>query len=191
MSMALEKSHKCRVVYLSAPLPASGPQNPSLTMFSEGPWLKWDNTVDTIKYIVDFALKNGPFDAIYGFSQGATMATIVSSPSVWRDLYKLPKCPWRFAICACVGATELARSTELEGKKLELPVTLPSLHILGRADALLKEGEAFRQQYQQAGLCTLYHASGHELPMSLCSNKEFQDGLRAFFAGLQEAPTVT
>lgn len=55
----------------------------------------------------------GPYDGLYGFSQGAIMATMLSSPTAWRGMFGREACPWRFTICANAGGTFVLQSVLL------------------------------------------------------------------------------
>eukprot|EP01051_Picozoa_sp_SAG22_P006857 SAG22_NODE_464_length_10191_cov_14.495541_4_plen_300_part_00 len=50
--------------------------------------------------------QHGPYDGLYGFSQGALLVSVLAAPVGWRDTLGLDRCPVRFVICACAGGTD-------------------------------------------------------------------------------------
>ncbi len=76
------------IVYLKGPIPEES-GDPSIENLVNGPFYSWfhSNPLDprfkpsllhAIVYLMEAIRDRGPFDAIYGFSQGATIATIVA-----------------------------------------------------------------------------------------------------------------
>ena len=45
---------------------------------------QWDESLDCV---AQFCVENGPFDAVYGFSQGAAIVTNFSHTTIWKDRF--------------------------------------------------------------------------------------------------------
>ena len=71
---------------------------------------------------------HGPYDGLFGFSQGALLATILSSPLCYEGLFGLDACPWRFVICANAGGTKALSSYGLVGSKSSPPLAQVRVH---------------------------------------------------------------
>ncbi|POM64230.1 Serine hydrolase (FSH1) [Phytophthora palmivora] len=126
---------------------------------------------ESIEYVANFVKKEGPFDGIFGFSQGGTMASLI--------LQRQEESPFafRFAMFVSAGACGDPKYTS------DVMVDLPSLHIIGETDAVVdnERSVALKDQFVNAKL--LMHPGGHYIP----TNKEPKDAFRAFFKELQEA----
>jgi len=149
-----------------------------------------------------------PYDGIYGFSQGAAIATLVSMPEV-RQLLGLPAKPsWKFTICAhgmypggawfghmggesMSGLTapaldpSLADDAHFEGVPAELlakvtkVVGLPSLHMTGTADHWRANAVRLAQMYSEPA--RFEHEGKHEIPAKLSRDSNCQKTLSQFF----------
>ncbi|WWC87909.1 uncharacterized protein L201_002809 [Kwoniella dendrophila CBS 6074] len=95
---------------------------------------------ETVAYVHDFLTKNGPFDGIMGFSQGAGMAAIICAllekPGLhpnWQSEPSLPK--FKFAIFVG-GFLPKAESHDFT-PYFPLPSSLATLHVCGKNDTLI------------------------------------------------------
>lgn len=141
--------------------------------------------------------QHGPYDGIYGFSQGAAVAAFLSIPGIAEKLGGTRD--WRFIICACGVATRLAevrasymdhrRDSEANQKgengdastsSPKSTIDLPSLHIIGEKDPYKNLSRNL------VGACdspiVVTHPHGHELPVSLRTNSHFQTQVRNFLS---------
>lgn len=90
--------------------------------------------------------EQGPFDGVWGFSQGAAMAAMVASLVERPSLHPVfaapgkdwPPAPFKFAIIGSGFLPMDPRCAPWFSPKVETP----SLHILGRADTIVGEGES-------------------------------------------------
>lgn len=89
--------------------------------------------------------EQGPFDGVWGFSQGAAMAAMLASLVERPSLHPVfaapgkdwPPPPFKFAIIGSGFLPMDPRCAPWFSPKVETP----SLHILGRADTIVGEGE--------------------------------------------------
>ena len=181
-------------------------QNEMLTLLSEGPFFTWFNFFShgsmpfvelkhrsstlqaSLKRVMWYVQRYGPYDGIFGFSQGALLVSTLSSPECWRGLFGLEACPWQFCICACAGGTRFLKGLELDqaGEQLPVPIAvpirLPTLHLIGQYDFWHRgASEALAKEYYAAAGNDIYtHGHGHELPMMLQHDALLRDKLASF-----------
>ena len=171
--LQLNKQMEC--VYLHAPHVCSNNNNvnPGLQVFSDGPFYNWadnsksletqeDQWQESLEYIAKYCNENGPFDGIYGFSQGAAIVTNFSHPKIWRDAFNMKECPWKFAICACAAAPH-----HITISKSDQPISIPSFHIFGNKDRHLVNSKMISQYWNQSQMITHTHNRGHEIDMQM------------------------
>ncbi|EGZ26940.1 hypothetical protein PHYSODRAFT_308487 [Phytophthora sojae] len=129
---------------------------------------------EAVEYVASFVKKEGPFDGIFGFSQGGTMASLILQRQV-----STPESPFefRFAFFVSAGACGDPKYAT------DVKVDLPSLHVIGETDAVVdnERSLALRDLFVDAKL--LMHPGGHYIP----TNKEPKDAFRAFLKELQDA----
>ncbi|PWY99861.1 hypothetical protein BCV70DRAFT_176771 [Testicularia cyperi] len=144
----------------------------------EGNYIDWDKTVN---YLNDVLEKEGPFDAVWGFSQGGCLAGLLAAgfenPANMPGL-KLPRDqgPLKFAI-----AVSGFRSRDRVHQKLfEKPIQTPVLHVLGRADQIVD----IERSQTLVDVCknsrVELHDGGHSLPSQAPWRNFFRDFLSAF-----------
>merc|ERR1712094_60930 len=61
----------------------------------------WTSIEPALRRVLDHVEAEGPYDGLFGFSQGASIVTLLSRLAVRRALGRDTPCPWRFVICAC------------------------------------------------------------------------------------------
>ena len=162
---SLEVPTRCVADLLSAPH-SSSPQSDVFHMLSNRPFHQWGHDEAALKGVLAYIERHGPYDGLYGFSQGAAVVTALSKPGVAEGLGS--KRTWRFVICAC-GVPPPGDGT----------VDLPSLQISGARDPFRSASKALADVYEAPVL--LEHAGGHELPLKLRHDAKFKDVLDAFF----------
>lgn len=162
---SLECPTRCVADLLSAPHDA-GPQSGVFRMLSNRPFHEWGYAEEPLRGVLAYIETHGPFDGLYGFSQGAAVVTALSKPGVAEGFGS--KRTWRFVICAC-GVPPPGGGT----------VDLPSLQISGATDPFRAASRALAGVYENPVL--LEHAGGHELPLKLRHDAPFKDALDAFF----------
>ena len=114
---SLEVPTRCVADLLSAPHDSS-PQSDVFHMLSNREFHQWGHDEDALKGVLAYIERYGPYDGLYGFSQGAAVVTALSKPGVAEGFGSART--WRFVICAC-GVPPPGDGT----------VDLPSLQISG------------------------------------------------------------
>jgi len=187
--LKLKKEHSCECDFLNAPHIARKPY-PGLEQLSKNQFHTWgginfskDGNADweeSLEYLATYIKKNGPYDGVYGFSQGVALITAFSSPSIWKDRFGFEKSPWKFAILACGGGSWLIPSNQVTD------LDIPSLHIKGKKDSAFKDSTKLEKRWQADKRHTYTHKRGHEIDM-LIVNREPKLGtvLKSFFTELQ------
>lgn len=186
------------VVYLDGTIQVTSPDHSLLEMIGliEGPWYSWlppkeewknlarsellNKICIAIEHVLDAIDRFGPFDLIYGFSQGGYIANLVNSLAndpLLFNAYKEYKgilvnsqvefsIPFKSIIYACVGTSESIKdlrryaglSVNVEHSKLN-----QSIYLIGRNDPLKPWSESFVLDDNSPNP-TLYYLDGaHEI----------------------------
>ena len=131
--------------------------------------------------------KHGPYDGIYGFSQGGFMAAALCNRAVYHGLFGLAECPFRFAILGCSALAHVLRTVEVVNgdtlARMVLPVPASdaaSLHIIGQTDWHRSASEDNARLF--ADSTSYVHGHGHEMPMKLMNDFHLKRMLSQFFA---------
>lgn len=140
---------------------------PGVDQFSDGPFRIWSlcdekDWNEGLDYVAQYVRTKGPFDGVYAFSQGVAVVTQFSHPSVWRDRFGFTKCPWKFVIMACGGA-----SSSMTYMQTSEPIAIPSLHVFGEYDGLISDSKRLARYWKKSLQRTYTHQSGHEIDMKL------------------------
>ena len=152
-----------------------------------------------VQDVMDVVERYGPYDGIYGYSQGTVVVSCLCSPTVWRGMFSLNACPFRFALCANAGAASLLLGSKpaeaplepeeklTESRFLLEPaalaplesIALPSFHIIGRVDQRwADDGIRLAENYVSARV--QWTEFGHELPMALWKDEAMPSALGEF-----------
>lgn len=156
----------------------------------QGRYLQFD---DSIEYLNDELQRetkdNGPFDGVFGFSQGAGFAAILASafedPSRYPKL-KLPKGQGPLRFCIAVSGFR-ARDDSLSKLYPSQGIRTPILHVLGRADQIVDEDRAQTLVQAAANSRVEYHESGHVIPSQAAWRNFFRDFIASFQAEEQHS----
>ena len=206
--LGLADVHGIQCDFFCASLEASS-YDDTLEAFSDKPFYTWFNhwTLSAPKWMQGFlnasnrsgSLRNslarilhvirryGPYDGVYGFSQGGFVAALLLNPVVWRGLLKLEACPFDFAILSCAALgdflpkCEIVQATGDRRVRLELPYapSVQTLHLIGRHDPEADEGRRMRTYFDSPVVYT--HEGGHEVPARLLNDERLRATLDAFF----------
>lgn len=162
------------VLYVDGPISSDrpGPGIAELEELVPGPWYSWlpdDDAVwadgpalrnaicDAVEYVLSILQNDGPFDAVFGFSQGGLIANLVNGLSTDQALISalqqrsnscsLPNgTPFNAAVIACAGSSlplpELRLKAEL-GPAPQVSPQIHSLHLIGREDDYRPWSESF------------------------------------------------
>lgn len=138
---------------------------------SSGDW-KYHGCEESITYLQQIMRKEGPIDAILGFSQGAVIAHLLVARQLVPDTVSCVICISGFA------SRDLDTTSNAVVADGEL--SLPSLHVIGQRDAMVdpKRSEALARRF--SGATVLTHGGGHFAPQQWPVG-EIADFLRGFF----------
>ncbi|KAF4045027.1 Serine hydrolase (FSH1) [Phytophthora infestans] len=129
---------------------------------------------EAIEYIANFVTKEGPFDGIFGFSQGGSMASMILQRQVSTS-----ESPFAFRFSIFVSAGAIGDPKYMSDVKVDMP----SLHVIGETDAVVDNERSLALKDIFVNPTVFMHPGGHYIP----TNKEPKDAFRAFFKELQEA----
>jgi hypothetical protein len=138
------------LVYIDAPSLASG----DFGWWHEG-FTGWERTRDHIAAL----LRTGPrFDGLFGFSQGAALAGLLTAVQESGDAP--PQFHFGFAIMVGGFTSDLPKHAELFRHKL----ATPSVHVIGRRDVIVSRKDSLRLADRFADPLVLEHPGGHTVP---------------------------
>ena len=148
----------------------------------------WHGTLDgkrlahVLRLVLRYVERHGPYDGLYGFSQGAALVSLISRPGMIDALGGCAVRPWSFVILGCgvhLGDEAAAALCATA------PIALPSLHLIGRWDLLCRTGsERLAEQYTAPTVYT--HDWGHSLPAGLMADAECAATVRTFIMAQQQ-----
>ncbi|XP_058087837.1 uncharacterized protein LOC131234865 [Magnolia sinica] len=157
---------KLDLVYLDAPFPAEGKSDvegifppPYYEWFQFNPvFTEYKNFDECLAYIEDFMVKEGPFDGLLGFSQGAILsAALPGLQAKGLALTKVPKI--KFVII--IGGAKFASPTLAE-KAYSSLIQCQSVHFLGETDFLKPHGTTLLESFVEP--VVIHHPKGHTVP---------------------------
>ncbi|ORZ11962.1 serine hydrolase FSH [Absidia repens] len=129
---------------------------------------------ESINSVKDVLLKQGPFDGVFGFSQGASFASMLTAMMENRSLrpdlissdFAHP--PFRFMMVAASFIPPQPSATKL----FALKIKTPSLHMIGERDVLVTpdEMEALAAGFENPHF--VRHPQGHVVPSNAASRNE-------------------
>ncbi|KAJ3037361.1 hypothetical protein HK097_003530 [Rhizophlyctis rosea] len=130
---------------------------------------------ESLAYLQRFYSENGPFDALLGFSQGATLSALLTSTLPTLSL-PLP----RFLLLSggYLPSPTPTHSVLTPTNKL----TIPSLHVIGREDkwVLPERSEALLECFEERGREVHYHEGGHFLPTGAENRRKYREWVAGF-----------
>lgn len=144
---------------------------PGLQNFVHGPFWTWSEASNneqwekSLESIAAYCRKEGPFDVVFGFSQGAAIITQFSYPAIWKERFGFRSCPWKSAILACGAAGNVANNCHVK-------IEIPSLHIMGSMDPYLAESKSLMDRWNTSSARTYLHQKGHEIDLLILSREE-------------------
>ncbi|EFO26377.2 hypothetical protein LOAG_02110 [Loa loa] len=114
---------------------------------------------ESVQAVTDFARKEGPFDGILGFSQGATLAFLLSALKQKGDV----NIDFRFLILVSGFP-----SRNLEHQKLNRMAhpNLPCLHVFGETDKVVSHELSAKlvENFDRDMVVVVEHPGGHMMP---------------------------
>ncbi|KAJ2963344.1 hypothetical protein NQZ79_g1624 [Umbelopsis isabellina] len=108
-------------------------------MDDDGNLVDLDGFADTVQFLVEYIQKNGPFDGVLGFSQGAGLAVLlllVLSQDDWRNRYNIPSDVPQFRLAVILSGFRFQTPKFAEfytrGK-----LDVPTMHVYSAQDAII------------------------------------------------------
>lgn len=131
---------------------------------------RYDGWTTSRDFIAEYCKREGPFDGVFGFSQGATLAGL---------LVALNAAP-TFGFAILVGGFASADPEHVPIYRAGA-CHVPSLHIIGLSDGVVppERSRALADSFHEPWI--LEHAGGHVVPDSV----EVRDGVLAFLRKLR------
>lgn len=161
-----------------------------------GPPFYYNGLDVALARIADTIRREGPFDGVVGFSQGAAAAMMVASlleagrkdvfdragtaggmfyPAAFVSEGAIIQPPLKFVVAISgFGGTRVSKYQAFYHPK----ITTPTLHILGRADGFIKPAMSQEVIDACADSQVLYHSGGHSVPK--IDELESMNGLTKF-----------
>ncbi|XP_039154942.1 esterase AGAP003155 isoform X2 [Eucalyptus grandis] len=162
---------KLDLVYLDAPYPSMGQS--SVEGIFDPPYFEWfqanqdfteyENFEECITFIEDFMVKNGPFDGLLGFSQGATLAAAL--PGMQAEglvLTKVPKIKFLILTSGAKFGGSKFGAPPLAANAFSCPVKCPSLHVIGENDLVKPDSIALLDSFVDPII--VHHLEDHTIP---------------------------
>ncbi|KAF8018511.1 hypothetical protein BT93_H3403 [Corymbia citriodora subsp. variegata] len=162
---------KLDLVYLDAPYPSVGKS--SVEGIFDPPYFEWfqanqdfteyENFEECIAFIEDFMVKNGPFDGLLGFSQGAVLAAAL--PGMQAEglvLTKVPKVKFLILISGGKLGGSKYGAPPLAANAFSSPVNCPSLHLIGENDFQKPESIDLLDSFVDP--MVVHHPEKHTIP---------------------------
>nr|CAB3487207.1 unnamed protein product [Digitaria exilis] len=154
------------LVFADAPFPAEGksevegifdPPYYEWFQFDKG-FLEYRNFDKCLAYIEELMIKDGPFDGLMGFSQGAILsAALPGFQEQGMALTRVPKIKYLIII----GGAKFLSPTMAE-KAYANKIACPSLHFIGDNDFLKTHGEKLIESCVDPFV--IRHPKGHTVP---------------------------
>ncbi|CAO3639296.1 unnamed protein product [Cunninghamella blakesleeana] len=129
---------------------------------------------ESIDVVKDVLTKEGPFDGIFGFSQGAAFASMLAAalenrsllPEYFSEEFQHPA--FRFAIVSASFIPERPISQRIFAHKIKTP----SLHMIGETDTLIvpERMEELADAFENPTI--LKHPGGHVVPSKADSRNQ-------------------
>jgi hypothetical protein len=137
---------------------------PSITRGDFGWWHEgfrgWEQTRD---WMVQLFEQQSHFDGIFGFSQGAALASLLVGMRDTAGQAAGSK-PLDFEFAVMVGGFRSDSAMHADLYADTESYTLPSLHIMGRSDSIVPIGDSRVLAEQFTSPVVLEHSGGHVIP---------------------------
>ncbi|NWX97939.1 OVCA2 Esterase, partial [Nothoprocta ornata] len=116
--------------------------------------------------------EHGPFDGLLGFSQGAALAAMACALRAAGD--------GRFPVAFAVLVAGFASRAPAHAAFYRQPIALPTLHVVGRADAVIAPRLSWELARCFVEPVVLEHPGGHFVPAAAAQKKGYLDFLERF-----------
>lgn len=205
--LGLEERHHLQLGYLNGPFATDKAYCPSLRGHP-GPFFNWTENPEerhtrtglaqAVKHVIDYAAQNGPFDGIYGFSNGALVAALatealeVALAEASPDRHPadpLPHLsgvvPWKFVVAACASCLDedlpnaSAASENKQAKRQSPKLSTQSLHLVGMKDPIRCRSLALQEMFESPRVYEM--DASHSVPITLTEDEHLHAALSQFF----------
>jgi acetyl esterase/lipase len=135
----------------------------------------YDGWSRTREWLVSLFEEKGPFDGVFGFSQGAALAGLLVGLRS-RSRETTPEHPFQFDFAVVVSgfrSGDPSHATLYESKE---SYALPSLHLIGHSDVIVPPSRSFDLASAFINATIVEHAGGHVI----ASTPEARDRYRRF-----------
>lgn len=180
------------LVFPDGPFPAEGKSD--VEGIFDPPYFEWfqfnkefteyTNFDECLAYIEDVMIKQGPFDGLLGFSQGAILSAAL--PGLQAKGVALTKVP-KIKLLIIIGGAKF-KSPSVADNAYASPIQCPSLHFLGETDFLKPYGLELLESC--ADPIVVHHPKGHTIPRldekGLETAERFLDRIRDVLAEDEE-----
>ncbi|KAL3638676.1 hypothetical protein CASFOL_016583 [Castilleja foliolosa] len=157
---------KLDLVFANAPFPCQGKSE--VEGIFDPPYYEWfqfnkefteyQNFDECLAYIENYMIKNGPFDGLLGFSQGAILSAAL--PGLQANGLALTRVPKIKVVIIVSGAK--FRNPSVAEKAFSSPIQIPSVHFLGDQDFLKTHGTELLDSFEDP--VVIRHPRGHTIP---------------------------
>ncbi|XP_032860012.2 esterase OVCA2 [Tyto alba] len=127
---------------------------------------------ESLSAVATALVEHGPFDGLLGFSQGAALAAMVCALRARGD----PRFPVAFAVLVAGFASR----APAHGHFYREPIALPTLHVVGDADAVIAAPLSRELARRFVEPVVLTHPGGHFVPAAAPQKKAYLDFLDRF-----------
>jgi acetyl esterase/lipase len=141
----------------------------------EGSPTSYEGWSRTREWLVSLFEDQGPFDGVFGFSQGAALAGLLvglRSPSGTTT----PEHPLQFDFAVVVSGFRSTDPTHAAIYASREEYALPSLHLIGRSDVVVPPNRSQDLAWEFGNATIVEHAGGHVI----ASTPEVRDRYRCF-----------
>ncbi|KAG8378500.1 hypothetical protein BUALT_Bualt08G0143600 [Buddleja alternifolia] len=174
---------KLDLVYVDAPFPCQGKSD--VEGIFDPPYYEWFqfnkvlfffffNIFVKFKY---FMIKNGPFDGLLGFSQGAILSAAL--PGLQANGVALTKVP-EIKVVVIIGGAKFRNPSVVE-KAYSSKIQCSSVHFLGEQDFLKQYGTELLDSYVDP--LVIRHPKGHTIPRF---DEKGLEGMLSFLERMQK-----
>jgi pimeloyl-ACP methyl ester carboxylesterase len=136
-------------------------------------YVGWERTRD---WLLELFAQQGPFDGVFGFSQGATLTSLLAGMRApgGQPTAELPLC---FDFCVMVGGFLSNDSAHAGLYAQKSSYALPSCHIIGRSDSIVPSSASHQLALQFPQRLVLEHDGGHVIAATQEIRERFADFL--------------
>ncbi|KAJ4840219.1 hypothetical protein Tsubulata_007500 [Turnera subulata] len=157
--------------FLDAPFPAQGKSN--VEGIFDPPYYEWYNSnqdfteyknfEESMAYIEEYMITHGPFDGLFGFSQGAMISAAVPGMQAQGTAFtKVPGIKFLMLISGMKFAGYKFGHPKLAANAFSSVINCPSLHIIGETDFTKEGGIALLESFVNP--VVIHHSKGHIIP---------------------------